>query len=278
MSNLTLDDYNSIMRPKVDGIWNLHHAFLEPDSLDFFIMLSSIVGLSGNPSQAPYTAASVFLDAFAEYRTHQNLPAVTFDFGRIVDIGIVADSISARRGVRDLWSRDVHEEEVMAMIRSAVVMPLRKPGSASSHNGLKPWAPEADPVYQTPLFSHFRRAAMEKNMRSDAEASHGVEGSATLREQLRQATTMQDALTKVGAAIVAKAASLLMLTTNDISSDRSLADYGMDSLVAVEMRNWILRETDVALPILELLENTPLTALTRKVITRSRLVNATVLG
>ena len=264
------------MRPKVDGVWHLHYAFPNPDSLDFFIMLSSIVGVSGNPSQAAYTAASVFLDAFADYRTRKNLPAVTLDLGRVVDIGIVADSVWARRGVRDLWSRDIHEDEVMAMIESAIITPLRQSGSASSLTGLKPWAPEADPVYQTPLFSHFRRAAMGSGARK-GDAKDGSGGSAGIREKLRSASSLQDAVDKVCAGVMAKTASLLMIPLEEISAEKSLAGYGMDSLVAVEMRNWLLKELDATIPILELLENTPLVGLSEKIVRRSKLASTVVL-
>ena len=245
------------MRRKVDGVWNLHSAFPTSGSLDFFIMLSSVVGISGNPSQAACTAASIFLDAFADFRTHQNLPAVTLDLCRVVDIGILADSISARRGVRDLWSRDIHEDEVMAMIKSAAVEPLKRKGRpASSISGLKPWAPDANPVYRTPLFAHFHRAAM--GAAGEEGKGHGKEGGRSpsgLREKLRHDTSPEDAVQKVCAGIMAKASTLLIMPLEVISTEKSLAEYGMDSLVAVEMRNWLLRELDATVAILELLED-----------------------
>lgn len=110
---MSLQDYNDVMKPKVDGIWNLHNQLSKTD-LDFFIMLSSVVGVAGDPSQAAYVSASVFQDAFAEFRNGQGLPAVTLDLGKVIDIGIVAEKFSSRRGVRDLWSRDLREDEVMA--------------------------------------------------------------------------------------------------------------------------------------------------------------------
>ena len=77
---MSLQDYNDVMRPKVDGIWNLHNRLSKVD-LDFFIMLSSVIGLAGDASQAAYSSASVFQDAFADFRNTQGLPAVTLDLG-----------------------------------------------------------------------------------------------------------------------------------------------------------------------------------------------------
>jgi hypothetical protein len=270
--NMTLDDYNDVMRPKVDGTWNLHNR-LSKTELDFFIMLSSVVGLIGNPSQAAYVAASVFLDAFADFRNSQGLPAVSLDLGRIVGIGFVAENEAARRGVDKLWSRDIDEEELMAMIKSAIVTPLRKDGAGSSITGLKQWEPAAGPVYNTPLFAQYRRAAMKTKLADSQDG--GSEGR--IREMLRQATSIEDAAKHACDAIIAKMSVLLMIPLEDISSSKSMSDYGMDSLVAVEMRNWLVRELDATLPILELLANTSLLQLSRKIIRKSKLVNPAIL-
>ena len=271
---MSLEDYNEVMSPKVDGIWHLHNRLSKTD-LDFFIMLSSVVGLVGDPSQAAYVAASVFQDAFADFRNHQGLPAVALDLGKVVDIGIVAEKLSARRGVQGLWSRDLVEEEVMTVIKSAIVTPLRKDRPGSSIIGLKPWSPDADPVFQTPLFLHFRRAAMERSKREDRE---GSTGHPRVRETLRQAKTLEEAIQRVCDELLTKTSSLLMVPLEEINPSKSMLDYGMDSLVAVEMRNWLLRELDATVPILELMANsTSLRALSSNIVKKSKLVDARIL-
>jgi len=270
---MSLQDYNDVMRPKVDGIWNLHSRLSKVD-LDFFIMLSSVVGLAGDPSQAAYVAASVFEDAFADFRNRQGLPAVTLDLGKVVDIGIVAERFSARRGVRGLWSRDLHEEEVMATIKSAIIQPLRMNGPGSSIIGLKAWSPAADPVFQAPLFSHFRRAAMNGPRKSDQE---GVTGP-RIRGILRHAKSLDDAARKACKELISKTSSLLMMPAEDLDPSKSMAEYGMDSLVAVEMRNWLLRELDCAMPILELMGSVSLLDLSVKVVKKSKLVSPSILA
>jgi hypothetical protein len=68
-----------------------------------------------------------------------------------------------------------------------------------------------------------------------------------------------------------------MIPLEDMSSSKSMSSYGMDSLVAVEMRNWLVRELDVTLPVLELLANTSLAVLARKIVLKSKLTNAAIL-
>lgn len=101
-------------------------------------MLSLVIGIAGDPSQTVYMSASVFQDAFADFRKRQGLPAITLDLGKVVDIGIIAEKYVARRGVRGLWSRDLEEEEVMAMIKSAIGDHVGRPlPSLASETGRK---------------------------------------------------------------------------------------------------------------------------------------------
>jgi NADPH:quinone reductase-like Zn-dependent oxidoreductase/NAD(P)-dependent dehydrogenase (short-subunit alcohol dehydrogenase family) len=276
--NMTLDDYNAAMRPKVDGIWNLHNRLSRTD-VDFFIMLSSVVGLVGNPSQAAYVAASLFLDAFADFRNQLGLPAVSLDLGRVVGVGFVAENDAASRGVSKLWSRDIDEAELMALIASAMVAPRRADGRpGASITGRKRWAPAAGTALAPPMFSHFRRAAMRKEA---AGAEGGLAGrvlGSRVRAVLREATSPDEAARYVCDAVMEKMAALLMVPTSDISASRSMADYGMDSLVAVEMRNWLAREMDATVPILDLLANVSVQELSAKIVLRSKIVNPAILA
>lgn len=77
---MTREGYVTAINPKVQGSWNLHEIF-PSTQLDFFIMLSSLVGVAGNVSQANYSAGGSFQDALARYRNARGLPAVTLDLG-----------------------------------------------------------------------------------------------------------------------------------------------------------------------------------------------------
>lgn len=237
--------------------------------MDFFIILSSTVGVAGDPSQAAYVSASVFQDAFADYRNQQGLPAVTLDLGKVINIGIVAEKFSARRGVRGLWSRDLREDEVMAMIKSAILTPLRTHGPGSTIIGLRSWSQSADPVFNAPLFSHFRRAAIDSTLKT----GQGATTASSIRESLKRARSLEQVTQKVCEELVSKTSSLLMVPVEDINPSKSMLEYGMDSLVAVEMRSWLLRELETALPILELMANTSLQQISMKIVRKSKLVN-----
>jgi NAD(P)-dependent dehydrogenase (short-subunit alcohol dehydrogenase family) len=80
---MTADDFHTSIHAKVQGTWNLHNASLEllKQPLDFFTMLSSILGVVGREGQANYAAANTFLDAFASYRQSKGLRANAVDLG-----------------------------------------------------------------------------------------------------------------------------------------------------------------------------------------------------
>ena len=65
MTHMTQEDFNAALGPKVVGTINLDKAFASEDHLDFFVMMSSLTCIMGNPAQSNYAAGNAFQDAFA---------------------------------------------------------------------------------------------------------------------------------------------------------------------------------------------------------------------
>lgn len=86
--NMDINQWNTAVRPKVRGTWNLHHELSE--DLDFFVMTSSLSGICGYFGQANYASANTFLDAFSQYRRAQGRAASVLDLGAVDDVGFVA--------------------------------------------------------------------------------------------------------------------------------------------------------------------------------------------
>lgn len=90
-----------------------------------------------------------------------------------------------------------------------------------------------------------------------------VIGSATTADEVKEATQL---------AIKMKLSHLLSMPEDDISTDRSVASYGMDSLIAVELRNWILTQLESHVQMFELMSSITFSELSNIVAKRSRLV------
>lgn len=229
-------------------------------------MLSSVIGVLGNATQAAYAAGSTFMDAFAAYRNRLGLPAVSLDLGVITEVGYLAErDEELAAGMQRQGFEGTNKARLLALIQSAISEPRRSEGPlAQMVTGLGTWKEgESLGALDLPIFSHFRRLSLKE----------GGSGVVRVRDTLRTAKSLDEVTDLICAALVDKISSRSNMPVENISRDNPLTDYGIDSLVAVEMRNWIVREMDSTMPILELLANQSLHQLSAKIAERSRLVD-----
>ncbi|KPI15360.1 Long-chain-fatty-acid--CoA ligase, 6-deoxyerythronolide-B synthase [Actinobacteria bacterium OK074] len=104
-SRLDWGAFARVMDAKVRGAWRLHRLAGDRQ-LDLFVLFSSMAALTGSAGQANYTVANAFLDSLAQYRRHLGLPAVSVAWGPWADAGMAADHgllpLLARQGVHAL--------------------------------------------------------------------------------------------------------------------------------------------------------------------------------
>ena len=86
LPNQDRESFERVLSPKVRGAWNLHRATLDLD-LDLFVLFSSLTGVLGNPGQANHAAANAFLDQLAPWRRGQGLPGLAIQWGAWSGVG-----------------------------------------------------------------------------------------------------------------------------------------------------------------------------------------------
>lgn len=270
MDNMSYEQWRAAMEPKVKGTMNLHQVF--GDTLDFFILLSSAAGIIGSYAQGNYAAGNTFQDSLARHRASLSLPVRSIDVGVVEGEGYTAENQAAAEFAIRQGLRPYKAKEFLATINEAIQNPFASdPLAAQLLCGMmradpSSQAKEAAPQRPDPKFSHMwtkpshRASAKAESKQFDIKTAFG---SATTADEVEEATQL---------AIKTKLSYLLALPADEVSTDRSVASYGMDSLIAVELRNWILTHLESHVQIFELMSSITLAELSNFVAKRSRLV------
>ncbi|KAM6485142.1 putative polyketide synthase [Trichoderma sp. SZMC 28011] len=271
---MTLADWHGGLRPKVDGTWNLHTEFAAPNTLDFFVMLSSVSGVLGIASQTNYAAGGSYEDAMAKWRQSKGLPGVSIDLGPIADVGYVAETAKVAERLRKSGDYVMLDENtVLRAFEAAVARPL-----GSRHQIIVGLNAGSGPQWDAHGGSQLGRDARYVNLKPRAKVSRGPEGTAggsvSLASQLSEVGSRDEAARIVGDAIADKLASIFMIDVADIDLSKKPAGYGVDSLIAVELRNMLVLQAGADVSIFNILQAASLAALAADVAAKSSHVQA----
>ncbi|MGW7533245.1 type I polyketide synthase [Amycolatopsis sp. NPDC054798] len=233
LESLTPERLAAVMRPKADVALNLHELTREHD-LRAFVLFSSIAGLIGGPGQGNYAAANAFLDALAQQRRAQGLPAVSLAWGVWEHSGGMVDLLGktdlarlARDGIRPL-----SDEEGLALFDVAL----------SSGRALLAPVP-VDLSGQETVASIFRGLVRRTVRRSAA----GRRTESSLEQRLAgQSRGEQDRLL-LGLVREETARVLGHGSAESVEVGKTFRELGADSLTAVELRNRLNAVTGVRL-------------------------------
>ncbi|KAF5978633.1 polyketide synthase [Fusarium coicis] len=228
---MTANDVRTTVGPKVHGTWNLHE--LLPKNLDFFVMLSSLAGVMGHRGQGNYGCGNIFQDYFAAFRRSQGLRAMAIDIGYLLSVGFVAEHDEYVDHVKAMGLKVMHKSDLHGLMAMALQGSDAHPPQVMC--GL-PYNEHDDAWY----WIHDQRfAALRKTA---AGSGVGVSASVSLRDELVRCGQMGDeAVRLITLALAQRLAKLMMMPEDDIDTGKPLSSYGVDSLVAVEVRNWIAK-------------------------------------
>ena len=204
-------------------------------------MLSSLTGVFGNVSQANYAAGNTFQDALARYRIANGSPGISIDLSAVSSVGYVAERNGRvlDRVEKNYGSNIVTINALLRLIEEAIRHPLRQVNRSQVVTGI------AD--YNT--FSNGNLINMDRRFRtlqlgkSGTVAANIVTGGANSgMDDTVQALSRAEgpeAVDLANAALVNKVAALFNITTTEIDTSLPLPHYGVDSLIAIELRNWL---------------------------------------
>ncbi|KAL9103462.1 MAG: hypothetical protein Q9163_001490 [Psora crenata] len=275
---MSYENWVEATAPKVQGSWNLHE--LMPHDLDFFIMLSSLAGILGNRGQSNYCAGNTYQDQLAYYRRSLGLPGQVVDLGAIEGLGWFEENKQALKFAETVQNLIVRAEEFYALMKSAMTGYSRGGnrvptqiiigvGSGGLNKANRAAGSQTDYYWlnESPRMSYLRRLDLHSTLQAEEGDEMGeLKGSLTAVSTLVQATNL------IQNVVASKLAKSMMIAIEEINVDRPVSSYGVDSLVAAEMRNWCFRDLKADISIFELLSGNSITVLAGQIANRSALV------
>ncbi|WDZ54630.1 non-ribosomal peptide synthetase/type I polyketide synthase [Paenibacillus polymyxa] len=256
------ETFYRVLSPKVNGAWNLHRM-TEGRPIDFFILFSSVASVFGSPGQGAYATGNAFLDSLAHYRLSRGLPALSINWGPWSEVGMAArfmerdpeyyiqksiESVTVEKGIRAM------EHLVGEAVAQSVVLPIL----SWQTFGEKWFSPMSSPHVLKTLLQD--ESGQQENINKSKVDVDILEDIVSSPIQSRQNIVEMHIKT-----IVAK---VLRYNPEDLSTKQPLTVFGMDSLMATEIKNRMEVAFKTPVSIVELLKGSSIYDLSEQMISK----------
>ncbi|KAJ5722336.1 lovastatin nonaketide synthase, partial [Penicillium malachiteum] len=263
--NLDYDDFMTVLNPKVQGSLILEDIFHDAP-LDFFIFFSSTAAVKGNRAQSNYAAANQFMHSLAAKRKKRGAAASVINIGAVIGIGyverddVVNEFTFARMGFRPIAEQDIHHAFAEAML---VGTPTYNE-TCEVVTGISPLNPDdraVDFFFSDLKFSHFvsqvpaEQATMSKtaNIQPVKVQLAKAKSKTHVLSIIQGMFGLESILRKLKRKKSFTSPEFSLIVDDPINDKLTFVEQGIDSLMAVEVRSWFLKELGVDFAILRIL-------------------------
>ena len=226
--NLTRERLEGVFHAKIHGTWNLHQASLK-HPLDFFILFSSNAAWFGAAGQGNYAASNAYLDSLSFYRRSLGLPSLTVNWGPLGDVGYLARNPMVAAWLESGGSKMITSAEALLALERALSVNPTQVGVMNADWTLLLKAMGGKPV---PRFEDLL-------ISSRGGAEGGTQNLENLEPEERRAA--------LHPLVMAQVARVLGTQPQRIDASQSLVDMGLDSLMSLQLRNWVKSTLNVTL-------------------------------
>ena len=214
---------------KVLGAWHLDRL-TAGDALDCFVVFSSVASLFGTPGQGNYAAANAFLDALAHDRRARGLHGLSVNLGPVASIGLATSTADGMRSLRRLGLDSL----VAARVPEAIDRLMASDSTQAACMAFDATRWHAAMGHDGAISLIEPRAAAEG-------AAPGGSAARSLRVALVAVPAGPPRRALMEAALKAEVAAVLRMAAARVPADRPLKALGLDSLMALELRNRLER-------------------------------------
>lgn len=223
---------------KVMGAWNLHQL-TGADPLDAFVLFSSVASLFGTPGQGNYAAANAFLDALAAQRQAEGRAALSINLGPVADVGLAAASGVRGESLGRLGFDGLPAARVIEAIDALVAAGV--PQAACAVFDSRRWSEATARAGATGLVAHRGADGGRADAAADAEAALALPAAlAAVPAGPPRRMLMEDT-------IKAEVGAVLRMAPSRVPAERALKSLGLDSLMALELRNRLEKRCAIGL-------------------------------
>ena len=255
LRDLSEERFLKVMSPKIAGALNLADC---PDKseLDFFALFSSISSLVGNRGQGNYIAANGFLDYFSKALRLSGIRAFAINWGAIADSGIVARNETLQRVLDQEGIKGISSEAALQAFERAIAMECQQVGIFDID--WQRWRESNPKGAESFMFSELADTdSSSQNDSIDPIAAEHVQRMMRMNESERSEYTL-DLMKK-------RLSEVLKINIENIDSQQSLDNLGIDSLLLLELAINIRNEIGVQLSTMDILKASNLADLSEAV-------------
>jgi NADPH:quinone reductase-like Zn-dependent oxidoreductase len=246
--------FQRVLAPKVEGARHLHRL-TQDCPLDHFVFFSSMAGPFGSPGQSNYASANAFLDALAQYRRSRNLPALSIDWGAWSETGMAARHDVVERGSRT-GLLGMSTRDGLAALEALLTGNVEGQTMVARMNWKQYFANDL-PAGQRRFLSGLQG---HHHARTDSEGLQKKHESWLSKLQGAPKSRWRDLL--AGLLEERIRVTLRLDRTHTIAPEQPLQELGLDSLLAIELRNALGLSVSRTLPATLLFNYPTLDALT----------------